>query len=81
MANTDHLAIPVIAASQAQKHVSVNEGMLILDAVVQLAVIDKDLTVPPGSPTAGDRYIVGSSATGAWASEDGNIAAYQNSAW
>lgn len=81
MANTDHLAIPVIAASQAQKHVSVNEGMLALDAIVQLTVIDKDLTAPPGSPSSGDRYIVGTSATGDWAGQDGNIAAYQNSAW
>jgi len=81
MANTENLNLPVVAASQAQKHVTVNDSLYALDAIVQLAVIDKDLTSPPGSPTVGDRYIVGSSATGDWAGEDGNIAAYQNSAW
>lgn len=81
MANTDKLNIPVMEASQAQKHVTFNESMLVLDAVVQLAVIDKDLTAPPGSPSAGDRYIVGASATGDWAGQDDSIAAYQNSAW
>lgn len=81
MADTPNLAIPVIEASQAQKHVSVNEGMLALDAIVQLNVVDKDLSAPPGSPAEGDVYIVGASPTGAWAGQANNLAAYQNAAW
>ena len=81
MADTDNLALTLLEQSQAQKHVTVNEALLGLDAVVALSVIDKDLTVPPGSPSAGDRYIVGASATGDWAGEDNNVAAYQDSAW
>ena len=38
--------------------------------------IDKDLTAPPGSPAIGDTYIVGASATGAWATHDEKIAVY-----
>lgn len=45
-------------------------------ALHQLSVIDKDLTAPPGGPTNGDRYIVASGATGAWASQDGTVAEY-----
>ncbi len=81
MSNTTHLQMPLLEAAQAQKHVTVNEALQALDAVVQLAVKDKDLTTPPGSPNDGDRYIVGPSATGDWASEDGNIAAYQDGVW
>lgn len=81
MANTDNLSMPQIAAAQAQKHVTHNEALKVLDAVVMLSIIDKDLTAPPGSPAAGDRYIVGASATGAWSGQDGNLAAYQDSAW
>ena len=44
-------------------------------------VIDKDLTAPPGSPSEGDRYIVGPSATGAWSGHDDDIAEYSESAW
>ncbi|HEX2448922.1 MAG TPA: DUF2793 domain-containing protein [Methyloceanibacter sp.] len=44
------LRIPYIAAAQAQKHVTHNEAMTLLDTLVQLSVIDKDLTAPPGSP-------------------------------
>lgn len=39
-------------------------------------IIDKDLTAPPGSPGIGDAYIVGASATGDWAGQDGNIAVF-----
>ena len=52
-----------------------------LDALVHLSVIDKDLTVAPGEPDAGARYIVGAGASGAWAGHDGHIAAYQDGAW
>lgn len=52
-----------------------------LSALAQLSVIDQDLTVPPGSPTDGDIYIVGQSATSGWASQDGKIAVRDNGAW
>jgi hypothetical protein len=58
MSNTTHLQLPYLLASQAQKHVTHNEALRLLDAMVQLAVLDRDLTAPPGSPADGDRYIV-----------------------
>ena len=42
-----HLLLPYIQAAQAQKHVTHNEAMRLLDAVVQLSVLDRDLTAPP----------------------------------
>lgn len=47
----------------------------------QDSVIDKDLTAPPAEPVTGDRYIVGASATGAWAGHDDDIAEWSGSAW
>jgi len=47
----------------------------------QLPVKDKDLTAPPVSPAEGDRYIVGPSATGAWATHDDDITWWDTSAW
>ncbi len=78
---TPHLGLPYIAAAQAQKHVTHNEALHVLDSIVQLAVLDRDLTAPPGSPAEGDRYIVGPSATGGWAGHDGEVAAYVDAAW
>jgi hypothetical protein len=48
----------------------------LIDAILQAGVLDKDLTTPPGSPTDGDRYIVGSGAGGAWAGHDDEIAVW-----
>ncbi len=81
MSNSPNLGLPYLAAAQAQKHVTHNEALRVLDAVVQLAVLDKDLTTPPGSPADGDRYIVAASATGDWAGKDQKIAAWQDNAW
>ena len=58
MTESAKLRIPYIAAAQAQKHVTHNEAMTLLDTLVQLSVLDKDLTAPPGSPEEGDCYIV-----------------------
>ncbi len=78
---TPNLSLPYIMAAQSQKHVTHNEAIRALDAIVQLAVLDRDLTAPPGSPADGARYIVGTSPTGAWSGHAGNIAAYQDGAW
>jgi Protein of unknown function (DUF2793). len=78
---TTHLLLPYILAAQAQKHVTHNEALRILDGLVQLSVLDRNLTAPPGSPTDGDRYIVGSGATGDWAGWDLNVALWTDGAW
>lgn len=52
-----------------------------LDSLVMPSVKDKDLNTPPGSPANGDRYIVGPSPTGAWASQAGKVATYEVSTW
>lgn len=52
--------------SKAQKHVTHNEMLAMLDAIVQLAVLDRDLTSPPGAPDDGDRCIVAAGASGDW---------------
>lgn len=81
MANTTNLGLPLMAAAQSQKHITHNDAILMLDALVQLAVISTTLTAPPGSPVDGDRYIIGSGATGAWAGKDLNVAFYSNGVW
>lgn len=78
---TTHLLLPYILAAQAQKHVTHNEALRILDGLVQLSVIDRDLTAPPGSAADGDRYIVASGATGDWAGWDLNVAFWSDGAW
>jgi hypothetical protein len=81
MDTSPNLALPYIIAAQAQKHVTHNDAIRGLDALVQLMVLDKDLSSPPGSPSDGARYIVGPSPTGAWAGQAAKVAAWQDGAW
>lgn len=80
MANSSNLALPFLEAGQAQKHVTLNEALRILDAVTQLAVIDIR-NAPPGSPENGARHIVGASPSGAFATHENKVAAWQDGAW
>lgn len=52
---------------QDAAHVTVNEAIAILAIAARRKVIDKRST-PPGSPSNGNCYLVGSSPTGAWTS-------------
>lgn len=81
MADSTNLGLPYIAAAQAQKHVTHNEAIRMLDALVQIAVEDRDLATPPASPADGTRWLVASGATGAWAGWDGEIAYRVDGAW
>jgi hypothetical protein len=78
---TTNLQLPYLLASQAQKHVTLNESLRLLDGLVQMAVIDRDLIAPPVSPADGDRYIVCSDATGDWAGWDLNVALHVDGVW
>ena len=81
MTDTPNLAMPFIDGGQAQKHVTHNEALRILDTVAQLAVLDMTRTAPPGSPVEGQRHVVAASPTGAWSGRASQIATWQDGAW
>ncbi|MCI5073597.1 DUF2793 domain-containing protein [Oricola sp.] len=81
MERSSNLDMPFILPSQAQKHVTHNEALLRIDALVQLAVVGSDSGVPPAEPAEGERHIVGAAATGDWAGHETEIAAFQDGAW
>ncbi|WP_283176240.1 DUF2793 domain-containing protein [Gemmobacter sp. 24YEA27] len=78
---TDILGLPLILPAQAQKHVTHNEALLALDAVVQLAVLDRNRTAPPVTATPGDRHLVAGTATGLWVGQEGRIAVLTGTGW
>jgi len=81
MANTHNLSLPLIAAAQAQKHVTLNEALAILDSVAQMRVVSAGLTLPPGTPADGEAYVVPGGASGVWAGQDGAVAIFANGGW
>ncbi|MBP0438578.1 DUF2793 domain-containing protein [Tianweitania sediminis] len=76
-----NLSLPYIMPSQAQKHVTHNEAIRALDALVQIAVLARNVAMPPPSPAEGDRYLVPSGAVEPWADHVGFLAAWQDGAW
>lgn len=63
-------------------HVGVNENWTRIGRFgFHLSVKDRDLSAPPGSPAAGDSYIVAASATGDWAGKDGQVAVFAGTDW
>jgi hypothetical protein len=81
MDKTTNLSLPYIMAAQAQKHVTHNEDIRALNAVVQLSATSKSLSAPPANPIEGQRFIIAASPTGAWQGKTGQIAAWQDGAW
>ncbi len=80
MTDTANLSLPLIAAAQAQKHVTHNEALERLDALVQLSV-EAISQNPPPSPAEGERHICAVGATGEWSGHDHEVAAFQGGAW
>lgn len=77
---TVNLDMPFLMPSQAQKHVTHNEALLRLDAIVQLSIVD-ERTSPPSEPSPGSRYLVGADPAGAWSGHAGDIAIWQDGYW
>ena len=81
MSDTMRLALPRIYAGQAQKHVTHNEALGLIDALMHLSVRARNVNAPPQAPQAGERVIVGAQASGAFAGKVQAIAAFEDGAW
>lgn len=80
-AATSKLNLPYITAAQAQKHITHNEALRILDALIHLRVISLNVNTPPSNPAEMDSYGLGTAPTDQWAGKPQSIAIYQDGAW
>lgn len=76
-------ALPYLAEAQAQKHVTLNEGLRRLDALVHLSVKSVSETTEPSSPAEGEAWILPADAEGStWAgASEGTVMAFQDGAF
>ena len=83
MSASANLALPFIEGGELLPDVTLNETLRLIDTLVQLAIVDRDLNAPPGSPAEGQRWIVKASPspTGAWAGHGNHVAAWQDGGW
>lgn len=75
------LSLPYIQAAQAQKHITHNEAIELLDAVTQISLEALDATMPPASAAKGQAWAIAAGATGVWAGHIGKIAAWRGGGW
>jgi hypothetical protein len=58
-----------------------DNNLLIIDSLMQCNIISAALTVPPVSPTIGDKYIPYTGSSGAWSALVGKLVVYTGSGW
>jgi Protein of unknown function (DUF2793) len=81
MSDTPLLALPYLAASQAQKHVTHNDALSLIDGLLHLSVISRVLSTPPATPLDGQRFLIAIAPTGVWATHAGHVALRMEGAW
>jgi Protein of unknown function (DUF2793) len=81
MSNSPLLGLPYLASAQAQKHVTHNEALSLLDGLLQLSVMARTVATPPVTPADGDRYLVAASGAGEWLGQDGQLALRYDGVW
>lgn len=78
---TPRLALPLLAAGQAQKEMSHNEALMRIDLSLHGSVAGFAANIPPASPVAGQCWILGAAPTGAWAGHPHEIAGWTEGGW
>ena len=81
MTQTDRLGLPLLAAGQAQKEVTHNEALTMLDIAIAMTVERDDLAAPPISAALGQCWIVAAGGSGDWLDRDGQIAGWTQAGW
>lgn len=72
--------LPLLFPGQSQKETFVNEAHALADALLHPA-IEGEGASPPPTPVDGESWLVGSSAAGAWAGQEGKLAFRQAGNW
>lgn len=79
--STPRFSLPLLATAQAQKEVTHNEALTLLDGLLHPVIEDGPVATPPASPVAGQCWLVAEGAGGAWAGHDGELAFRSVGGW
>ncbi len=75
--------LPYLAVGQAQKEITHNEALIMIDALLHPAV-EAELITPPTAldeTHAGRCWLVGSGASGVWQNKAGQLACWTGNSW
>lgn len=77
---TMRFGLPNLYPGQAQKEFFINEATYLTDILLHPSV-EGELSTPPASPSTGQMWLVGDTATGDWQGEEGKIAIKKEDGW
>lgn len=78
---TPRLAMPLLQPGQAEKEITHNEALAVLDLTVQASVLAVGRDDPPDAPAPGQCWIVGTAPGGDWAGRAGALAGWTSAGW
>jgi hypothetical protein len=81
MSTTERLKLPLLAVAQAQKELTHNEALALLDVAVQPVVQAIAPASIPTTPFAGQCWIVGTAPANEWTGQSGALAAWTAGGW
>lgn len=81
MSTTPRLSLPLLAAGQAQKHVTHNDALMRLDALVHLSVVSRTQGVQPAAPVEAVAFIVPAGGSGIFGGRAGQVAFFEDGGW
>src|SRR3546814_12478100 len=79
--SSDVCSSDLLAAAQAQKEVTHNEALTLLDALVQPVVEAGPQNSPPLAPAVGQCWLVGAAPTAEWSAAAGTVAPLISGGW
>lgn len=78
---TARLHLPLMAAGQAQKEVTHNEALLLIDSLVAPRCEAPPQNLPPTGPAEGQCWLVGPAPGGAWTGQAHRLASWTAAGW
>ena len=81
MPATPRFSLPLLTTAQAQKEVTHNEALTLIDALIQPSVEAGPQDAPPADPDEGQCWLVGDAPTGDWAGRAQAIAVWTAGGW
>ncbi len=78
---SDRFALPLLVTGQAQKEVTHNEALILIDMLLHARVESRSLSTPPETVQAGVCWIVAADGAGAWLGQDGCLAMMTSGGW
>lgn len=78
---TPRLSLPLLQAGQAQKEVSHNEAITLLETFSAGMVESVGDNAPPADPQSGQAWIVGMAPTGDWMGQPDAVAIWTSGGW